>query len=128
MRNIGLGSKIFTSEIQLFVILHFLLLKGCPGIEVVRESFLPHLSLLIRVVPGLPQLLDVAIEELGTVGVLHQFLTLSDEVHHHLPLVLQAVENLVLLLNMLLGHLAVTALNLFNRSKQFPIVKPTDLL
>ena len=66
-----------------------------------------YLGLLLGVVPGLAKLLDVTLEELGAVGVFHELLALGDEVHHHLPLVLQLVEHLVLLLNVLLSLLAV---------------------
>ena len=46
----------------------------------VRENEkIPWLSLLVGVVPGLLQLLDVTLQELGAVGVLHQLLTLKGE-------------------------------------------------
>ena len=66
-----------------------------------------YLGLLLGVIPGLTKLLDVTLKELGAVGVLHELLALGDEVHHHLPLVLQLVQHLVLLLNVLLSLLTV---------------------
>ena len=66
-----------------------------------------YLGLLLGVIPGLAKLLYMTLKELGAVGVFHELLALGDEVHHHLPLVLQLVEHLVLLLNVLLSLLAV---------------------
>ena len=55
-----------TSQVQVFMILDFLGLENLPGAEVVRQSFLPHLRFLCSVLPGLSQLLHVAVQELGT--------------------------------------------------------------
>jgi hypothetical protein len=82
------------SQVHVLVTLRLLILKDLPGLEVVRQRLLPDLGLLVGVLPGLPQLLHMALQELGTVGVLHQLLTLGDEVQDHLPLVLQAVQHL----------------------------------
>ena len=115
------------------MILDFLGLENLPGAEVVRQSFLPHLRFLCSVLPGLSQLLHVAVQELGTfyivdkkkiqnqrclvpICVFHQLLALGNEIHHHLPLVLQAVDDLVMFLNMFLRHLTAAADNLLDGS------------
>ena len=100
--------KFSVSGVQLLVALLLLALEGLPRVHVVHQRLLPGLRLLLCVIPGLAKLLDVTLEELGAVGILHELLALGDEVHHHLPLVLQLVEHLVLLLNVLLSLLAVS--------------------
>ena len=70
------------------------------------QSLLPGVGLLGGLLPGLLELLGVALEELGAVGVLHQLLPLGEEVEHHLALVPQLVQHLVLLLDVLLRLLA----------------------
>ena len=98
------------------MILNLLFLKGGPGIEIVCEGLLSDLGLLVRVLPSLSELLDVSIKKFGTVGISHQLFSLGNEVHDHLPLILEAVEDLVLLLNVLLSHLTVATLDLLDRS------------
>ena len=125
-----------TSQVQVFMILDFLGLENLPGAEVVRQSFLPHLRFFCCVLPGLSQLLHVAVQELGTfyrvdkkkskindrclvpICVFHQLLALGNEIHHHLPLVLQAVDDFVVLLNVLLCHLTAGADDLLDRSSK----------
>ena len=67
------------------------------------QCLLPLLCLLVGVLPGLLELVDMALQELWAVWVLHQLLSLGHEVCDHPSLVVQGVEHLVLLLNVLLS-------------------------
>ena len=67
------------------------------------QCLLPLLCLLVGVLPGLLELVDVTLKELWAVWVLHQLLSLGHEVCDHPPFVVQGVEHLVLLLYMLLS-------------------------
>ena len=67
------------------------------------QCLLPLLCLLVGVLPGLLELVDMTLKELWAVWVLHQLLSLGHEVCDHPPFVVQGVEHLVLLLNVLLS-------------------------
>ena len=67
------------------------------------QCLLPLLCLLVGVLPGLLELVNMTLKELWAVWVLHQLLSLGHEVCDHPPFVVQGVEHLVLLLNVLLS-------------------------
>merc|ERR1712012_607487 len=108
--------KLSVSQVELLVSLNLFVFKGLPRSQIVSEGLLSRLSFLICVIPSLSKLLDVPVQELWTIGILHKLLSLGNEVHDHLPLVLQGVEHLVLLLDVLLRLLAVPTNQLLDGS------------
>ena len=79
--------EVFVSAVQALGAVHLLGVENLPRVKIVFERLLPLLSFLLGVVPGLLQLADVGLQELGTLGVLHQTFTLHHELLDSFPLV-----------------------------------------
>merc|ERR1719447_496906 len=76
-----------------------------PGLLGVLEQLQPILRLLLGVVPALLDPLDVALKELGLVGVLQNLLALLNQVIDHIPLRIQLDKGLLLPLDELIDIL-----------------------
>merc|ERR1719361_1904196 len=76
-----------------------------PSLLGVLEQLQPILCLLLGVIPTLLDPLDVALKELGFVGVLKNLLTLLNQVIDHIPLGIQLDKGLLLPLNELVNIL-----------------------
>merc|ERR1719300_433145 len=76
-----------------------------PGLLGVLEQLQPILCLLLGVVPALLDPLDIALKELGLVGVLQDNLALLNQVIDHIPLGIQLDKRLLLPLDELINIL-----------------------
>merc|ERR1719362_2470692 len=76
-----------------------------PGLLGILEQLQPILCLLLGVVPALLDPLDIALKELGFVGVLKNLLALLNQVIDHIPLGIQLDKRLLLPLNELIDIL-----------------------
>merc|ERR1719300_715717 len=76
-----------------------------PGLLGVLEQLQPILCLLLGVVPALLDPLDIALKELGLVGVLKNLLALLNQVIDHIPLGIQLDKRLLLPLDELIDIL-----------------------
>merc|ERR1719170_69670 len=73
-----------------------------PGLLGVLEQLQSVLSLLLGVIPAFLDPLDIALKELGLVGVFRDLLTLLNQVIHNIPLGIQLDKRLLLPLDELI--------------------------
>merc|ERR1719331_1634925 len=76
-----------------------------PGLLGVREQLQPILRLLLGVIPALLDPLDIALKELGLVGMLQDNLTLGNEINNNILLGIKLDKGLLLPLNELIDIL-----------------------
>merc|ERR1719350_1209444 len=76
-----------------------------PGLLGVLEQLQPFLCLRLGIIPALLDPLDIALEELGLVGVLKNLLALLNKVIDHIPLGIKLDKGLLLPLNELIDIL-----------------------
>merc|ERR1719170_39487 len=76
-----------------------------PGLLGVLEQLQSVLSLLLGVIPAFLDPLDIALKELGLVGVFQDLLTLLNQVIHNIPLGIQLDKGLLLPLDELIDIL-----------------------
>merc|ERR1719192_907262 len=76
-----------------------------PGLLGVLEQLQPVLSLLLGVIPAFLDPLDIALKELGLVGVFQDLLTLLNQVIHNIPLGVELDKGLLLPLDELINIL-----------------------
>merc|ERR1712130_353486 len=70
-----------------------------PGLLGVLEKLQPILGLLLGVIPALLDSLDIALKELGLVGMLQDNLTLGNEINNDVLLGIKLDKGLLLPLN-----------------------------